>query len=119
LNKLILAEDKCGNTDIYWAACTGLVELLEKLWAVCKENQLNTDELSKLLVVAWHKAAARGYLEMLQRVWLWAEEVQLNTQELQRRLLLEQNKDGESAWHMAAAGGHVEVLEKLDRKSVV
>jgi len=113
LHKLLLAEHKDGNTAIYWAANTSSTELLEEMWGVYKGNQPNPGELSKILFVAWHRAAAGGYIELLERLWLWAGEVQRNPHEIQRRLLLEQNKAGESVWHMAAAGGHVEFLEKL------
>jgi len=113
LHKLLQAKDKDGNTAIYWAACTSTTYLLEKMWGVCKETQLNSDELSIFLVAAWHRAAAGGYLETLERLWLWAGEVQGNAFELKRRLLLDENKYGESVWHMAAAGGHAELLEKL------
>jgi hypothetical protein len=114
LKKLFLAVDRDGNTAINRVAYTGRIELLEKLWGLCKEMQLNADDLSIFSVTAWHRAAAaEGYLEILERLWLWAEEVQLNTYELQKMLFLEQNEDGESAWRMAAIGGHIEVLEKL------
>jgi len=48
------------------------------MWGVCKEIELNPDELSKFLAAAWHEAAAAGYLEILQRVLLRAGEVQRN-----------------------------------------
>jgi len=78
LHKLILAEDKDGNTAIYRAACKSSTELLQKMWGVCKEIELNPDELSKFLAAAWHEAAAAGYLEILERVLLRAGEVQRN-----------------------------------------
>jgi len=95
LKKMFLSVDKDGNNTANLATSTGSKELLDKTWTMCKETQ-HSDDLSKLLVAAWHDAAARGYLEILERLWLCAGKVQLNTQELQRRLLLDENRDGEN-----------------------
>jgi len=52
------------------------------LLGVPKETQLNTYDLRKLLVAAWHNAAAHDYLRILERIWLQPREVQRNPHRL-------------------------------------
>jgi hypothetical protein len=86
--------------------------VLEALWGLSKEMQLNTEEVFTFLSGLLYYAAVKGDTATLERLWLWAGEEQLTAQKLKRSLLLHQHY-GQNVWHLAAEKGHVKVLEKL------
>jgi len=84
--------------------------LLESLWGLGKEMQLNTEEVFKFLSGHFYNTAVNGDTVTLERLWLWAGEEQLAAHEVKRRLLLHQN-DEKNIWHFAAEISHIKVLE--------
>jgi ankyrin repeat protein len=86
--------------------------VLETLWGLSKETQLNTEEVFTFLSGLLCYAAVNGDTATLDRLWLWAGEEQLTAQELKSSLFLHQHY-GQNVWHLAAEKGHVKVLEIL------
>jgi len=78
------------------AAGEGHIEVLEKLWDLAKEVELNPEELrnevwlSKNMFgqTACHMAAGEGHVEVLEKLWNLAKEVQLNPEELRNEVWL-------------------------------
>ena len=116
IKSLLLAQNEYGQTALHVAADSSVV-VLEKLWAVANETQLNLDELQNKLLLAkdkygntaWHRAAEGGNLQALETLWSWAKEVQIKPDEL----LLAENKKGETAFHLASEGTDEGILQKM------
>ena len=77
------------------AAQTSSIALLEILWSLAKEEDLNLYELKNNLLlaqdkhgeIAWQVAAHREHIEVLEKQWVWAKEQELNLSELKNKLL--------------------------------
>ena len=72
-NKLLLGTDNEGRTVWHWAALSGHLEILKKLWEWAKEN-LTAGKINNTLLfgtdkrkwTVWHFAAMEGHLETLK-----------------------------------------------------
>ena len=114
---LFLTKDMYGYIAWHRAAYFGSLEILQTLWNLAKEVELDTHEL--LLsqngdgCTAFQLAALNDHVETLLKRWIWAEETQLNPKELNKNLFLTKENDGYIAWYLASLEGSIEALEAL------
>jgi hypothetical protein len=70
---MVLAIDCKGNTTWQFAAKRGILDELQKMWDMAKDN-LIAEEIKVLLATdnkgntAWHNAAKKGELDVLQKI---------------------------------------------------
>jgi ankyrin repeat protein len=78
-----LLKDNSGQTSWHKAALSGQVTVLEKLWDLAKELQLNPEKFridvcllkDKSGQTTWHKAALRSDVDVLKKLRDWAKEL--------------------------------------------
>jgi ankyrin repeat protein len=95
-----LSKENSGKTAWHVAAGNGHIEVLEKLWDLAKEVQLNPEELRNEVWLskdmygqtAWHMAVGEGHVEILEKLWEWARELQLKPEELKNQFLCFERK---------------------------
>ena len=116
-DKLLRAIDWRKYTTAHRTARDGRMEVMEALWKLDKDGQLNTERLlsdqSNFGYTTWKMAVKELFLEVLKKHWVWANEVQPNPNVLKKILLLDKDKYGYTAWHRAAERGNFEALETL------
>jgi len=99
--RLLLDQNKDGETVWHMAAAGGHIEILEKLWDWAKEKQ-DSDNLKCLLFhpdyscgfSTWCYAIRDARIYVIQKLWSWAKELQITTDELKNKLFLAVDRDG-------------------------
>jgi ankyrin repeat protein len=116
-NTLLLGKNAWGQTALHLAVKGGETEVIQLVWDVAKEAELNFRENFLLAKdkdgqTVWLLAANEGNVEVLEKLWFMAKEV-LTPEELKNKLLLARNKEQQTAFHLAAVKGNPYALEKL------
>ena len=84
--ELLLVQTGNGFNSFKLAAQKDHLEVLQRIWDLDEEMQMNSSELSNNLLpdkdkygyMAWHLAAVLGSLKALELLWSWAKEAGLN-----------------------------------------
>jgi ankyrin repeat protein len=119
INKLLLAQDKRGQTAWHLAACWGNIQVLDKLWDWAAMKLSKQELKDKILLAedfsgntAWKAAARTGNTEILQKR-LESEKEEMTKEGVNKEFLLASVKLRGTVWQMTPMKGYLEVFQKV------